>query len=155
MVRGDAMKATDPTDPRLNVLAVSALEHEIRDRPIRATAALQSIRDEFGNDGVVSAMALWIERLIADSGRAAEIGTSARLSFTNMDSGHKLQADDVDPGTAWCGRMIAARFADDVEMFLVLVNSFPTDGAFRWHARELLTYVGAHYHLVLEMRGER
>jgi hypothetical protein len=142
-------------EPRLVALAGVALEHAIHNRTERAVKAVRMIGDEYGGDGAVQAALVWIDTLIADSGRTREVGDGkpVALSFYDVQTGEVGSASDVDPRTAWCGQLLAARFGDDESMFAALIKSVcPDDETFSKHIAFLLWYIAANYKLVLATR---
>lgn len=139
---------TDRNDPRLMSLAHAAMSHAIGGRPNRAAKATQAIGDEYGGDGIVQAALLWIDRLLYDSGREHD-GKPVSLAFLDAETGTVGSADDVDPAVAWCGRLIAARFADDEATFAALVNSFHSDETFSRHMGALLSLIALHYRIAM------
>lgn len=139
----------DRSDPRLQALAHAAMIHAIGMRPDRAAMAVQTIGNEYGGDGVVQAALLWIDRLLYDTGRDTTNGQPVRLQFLNSDTGSVDSADEVDPPVAWCGRLIAARVADDEHIFTALINSFHSDETFSRYMGLLLSLIAMQYRTAL------
>jgi hypothetical protein len=139
---------TSRVDPRLRALAEAALNHTIAQRGDLASEAMQALAVKYGGDGIVRAVLLWIDALIHHSGRDDDRGKPATLTFLNHQTGTVESSDEVPDDTAWAGRVIAARFADDPAMFQALMNSCTAD-TFPERVGELLGMVALAFRLAL------
>lgn len=138
----------DRADPKLQGLARIALEHAVAARYPKAAAALITLAAEYPNGGAAQAALLWIDRWIEDGGAGPTRRTGSagpvRLLFT-APGGASRTADQVTPETAWVGRLITARLADDEAMFAALMSAFNDDTTFGHHMSHLLLTIAGYY----------
>ncbi len=132
--QGDEMTETtkqSPHDPRLLKLAAAALWAAVAEDWTRANKAAQMIGDEFGGDGVVTAMIGWADTVIAQTPGLVGDGRPVRLAFQQLETGHiDYDAERVPDGVRWAGRLLTARAADDEDAFAALIDSVPDDVTF-------------------------
>lgn len=119
----------------------------------RAQDATQEIGDRFGGDGVMVAALAWIDTTlmrVPGLGYAADQGRAVALAFREETSGRFELADEVPPGVAWAGRLLAARSADDRDAFEALVNSVESDEQFGRYISDLLVMLATNLRPVAE-----
>lgn len=111
----------------------------------RARAAVVTLNDELGGDGIMFAIVAWCDTLIVRQQQVTgqKEGDFVRPAWLNTDTGDiALNADDVPPPIRWAGRLVAARAAMDHDAWDALVKSIPdTPMATTEHVSALLTSV--------------
>ena len=111
----------------------------------RSGAAVATLNDELGGEGIMFAIVAWCDTLIMRQQQVLghKKGDLARPAWLNADTGDlALNADDVPPPVRWAGRLVAARAAMDHDVWQALVDSTPdTPGATTEHVSVLLTSI--------------
>ena len=121
---------TTPTygsrNPRAMDLARIALHAAMRDDTDQAIRAVKAISDETGGEGLMDAILGWCDTAIANEGIAT--GTPIRIAWMEKSTGRiNAGPEEVRPTARWVGRLLAARAADDQDMFMALMDSIPDD----------------------------
>lgn len=114
-------------DPRVTKIATIALHLAMQDKLREAASYVDRLN---GTDGLVDAILGWIDTYIAYCHPTHKQGELIRIAWVDMDAAvlHE-NADDVQVGARWAGRLIAARAADDQGQFLALLRSLPAGSA--------------------------
>jgi hypothetical protein len=101
-------------------LAMVALEQTVVGNSAVVAATLQEILETFGWEGVNRSLQIWADMCLEAHGIPEDTqGRPIVLGFYD-NAGTVLGADDVEPHAAWCGRMLAARAADDADQWVAL-----------------------------------
>lgn len=114
--------------------AAIALHHARRDEVEEAVKTIEGLLDAQGAEVIVPVMLAWIDTSIGIMKPPADIGDRmVELSFIEItEGGVTTGADAVPAPIAWAGRLLAARIADDKEMFMDLVKSVSDDDMGEW-----------------------
>lgn len=143
-----------PRNPRAMDLARTALWAAVRDDTDQAVAAVKSISSETGGEGLMDAILGWCDTAIAQAG--VEVGAPIRIAWMEAET-LRVNAgpEEVRPTARWAGRLLAARAADDQDMFMALMDSIPHDPkAVGDHVWELVQMVALNLRGVAEQVGE-
>lgn len=103
--------------------AIDALAEEINGNHEEAARITRSIVEEHGAPIITRVMLVWIDMVQMYIG--AEVGEVIRPQFREASTGEIDDVDGVSWDTAWAGRAMAARIADDRDTFNALIRSLP------------------------------
>jgi hypothetical protein len=121
---------TSPEFPeRLLRLAAGALQHAVADDMAAAMRMTQRISDEFGGEGLTTAILGWCDALARAHPVRVQPGQPAQLAFTSVESGGMQSAAEVPPEHAWAGQLLLARALMDHGTCQALLAALPDDGA--------------------------
>jgi hypothetical protein len=97
-----------------------------RDHETAATA-VQAIADQYGPDAILGAMQAWVDSTLHYCG-IDQYGTPLQLNFHDLGTGHQTgNSNETHPLAAWSGRVINARAAMDLDLWVNLMDSAQTD----------------------------
>ena len=117
----------NPTPPPWRNHATACLHAAMRrDWPAVQDAATALVTTH-GPGVLGDVMLAWIDTALAAQGITCDrTGEPAQLLFGDLTTGRiATDADDVNPATAWAGRLINARIADDQDSYRALLDSVP------------------------------
>lgn len=120
------MTGNDQTPPWA-FRAVDALVEVIHGENQKGADIVQELAAEYGPDAIPGSLLVWIDMVMMTTG--TQSGELLHLHFRNSDTGEIDNVDGVSWDTAWAGRVISARVADDRDTFIALVNSVPDSQA--------------------------
>lgn len=123
---------------RALVLAGEALRAALNSDWPGAVDLVAAIGRECGGEGVQTALLAWSDTLIAE--RPSPSGLPVHLVFWDAETCGRVEPECVPDRALWAGRMLAARAAEDKDMWFALLDALPDDPA----------VVGSHVGAVLE-----
>lgn len=101
----------------------------VRDGEQAALDQLISIEDRYGSQFTIPIMLGWIDILLTgmrELGYAAP-GAGEPMTWSCVEHGHVMTADQVDPDLRWAGWMITARAHGDLDQATALINLIDGD----------------------------
>lgn len=118
--------------------ATEALHCALHDDPEGAVEALKVMIDNHGLEALYPAILAWIDTVISvmepyDQARLVE------LRFIENNTEEVTGAEEVPAPVAWAGRLLAARLADDRDMFQALATAVRYDDLGEWILTLLFT----------------
>jgi hypothetical protein len=128
--------------------AMAILEAMVVNDMPRLFSQFEELSALYGWEGINRSMQIWADMALEASGIPEDAHEHIiALGFVD-ESGAIRSADEVEPMAAWCGRLLAARAADDAEQWAALIMTAQERGALMVHlvtflqgtARTLLAY---------------
>jgi hypothetical protein len=99
---------------------------------------LRQLANEYGADGIATAMLLWVDVVIHNVGGYVTTNEILALQFHHPDTGEAVTTEDMPRESVWAGQVLTARMRHDQAQYEALMSVIPTDDQ-----RATGRYVGA------------
>lgn len=144
---------THTAPPAWSGLAGRALTLAMSGQTDRAVNVVKRIAIEHGTGQMPWVVIAWIDAMLAARARidgGVQAGQSVKLGFVHAETGRRDDATGVPLDVAWAGQAIAARAADDEDMYRALVESCDDNN---WGCCVAATLDVCATNIVADMRG--
>ena len=113
-------------------VALEALNCHVNGDRIEAARMIMNHVEETGYMGIIFLLTTWLDTILLVTGKTPDKNKPKKLSWVSETGDHFDEADDVPEDSRWAGRMLSARYAEDSEMFLDLIESIPPEHGGRY-----------------------